>query len=129
VGFATNEFDCALGGYLTDSYTIFSASAYASLAFWRAVVSDTLPLFTNQVYDALGANKATTILAVLATLFCVAPVLFLRYGEVLREKSSFARFSREAERRMGSFGKENAQSVESGPLDGNGGFILHKRTI
>lgn len=105
VGFATNEFDCTLGGYLTDSYTVFSASTYASLAFLRAIVSGVLPLFTNQMYVTLGANKATTILAVLATLFCVAPVLFLKYGERLREKSAFARYSREAEKRMGSLGK------------------------
>lgn len=113
VGFATNEFDCTLGGYLTDSYTIYSASAYASLAFLRAVVSGVLPLFTNQMYGALGANKATTILAVSATLFCVAPVLFLRYGERLREKSEFARYNREAEKRMGSLGKGRGPSVVS----------------
>lgn len=72
------------------------------------MVNGALPLFANQMYDALGANKATTVLAVLATLFCVAPVLFLRFGDVLRERTSFARFSREAERRMGS-----DRSVES----------------
>ncbi|KAF8851906.1 MFS general substrate transporter [Acephala macrosclerotiorum] len=104
-GFATNEFDYTLGGYLTDSYTTFSASTYASLAFLRAVVSGVLPLFTNQMYGELRANKVTTILAVLATLFCMAPALFLEYGERLGEGGEFARYSREAEKRMGSFGK------------------------
>jgi hypothetical protein len=107
VGFATNEFDCTLAGYLTDSYTIFSASAFASLAFLRAIISGSLPLFTNQMYAGLGANKATTILAATATAFCAAPLLFLKYGEKLREKSAFARYSREAEAKMGSVAKED----------------------
>lgn len=111
VGFATNEFDCTLAGYMTDSYTIFSASAFASLAFVRAVVSGSLPLFANQMYEGLGANKATTILAALATACCGAPVLFLKYGERLRERSTFARYSREAEKRMGSLVKEGGDSV------------------
>ena len=78
VGFATNEFDTTLAGYLTDPYTIFSASAFSSLGFMRALLSGTVPLFTKQMYHGLGANKATTVLAAIATAFCVAPVLFLR---------------------------------------------------
>jgi hypothetical protein len=105
IGFATNEFDATLSGYLTDSYTIFSASAFSSLAFMRAMLSGSVPLFTNQMYNGLGANKATSILAVVATVFCVAPVLFLKYGQRLREKSAFARYSREAEKTMGSMSK------------------------
>ncbi|TVY82572.1 putative transporter, partial [Lachnellula suecica] len=101
VGFATNEFDATLTGYLTDSYTIFSASAFSSLGFTRAMMSGSVPLFTNQMYSGLGANKATSILASVATAFCAAPVLFLNYGERLRERSSFAKYSREAEKSMG----------------------------
>ncbi|CZT44964.1 related to multidrug resistant protein [Rhynchosporium secalis] len=100
VGFATNDFDCTLSGYLTDSYTSFSASAISSMAFLRAVLSGALPLFTRQIYEALGANKATTILAAVATAFCVTPFLFLKYGEKLRERSAFARYSREAEKKI-----------------------------
>lgn len=65
-------------------------------------MSGALPLFANQMYDGLGANKATTILASLATLFCVTPVLFLKYGQGIREKSSFVKECKEAERRMAS---------------------------
>lgn len=72
----------------------------------RAVVSGSLPLFTNQMYEGLGANKATTVLAAVATAFCAAPVLFLRYGQMLRERSKFSTYSREAEKRMRNFGKE-----------------------
>jgi hypothetical protein len=65
------------------------------------------------MYQGLGANKATTILAALVTAFCGAPVLFLYYDEMLRERSAFARYSREAEKKMGSFAKERGESGEN----------------
>jgi hypothetical protein len=61
------------------------------------------------MYGRVGANKATTILAALAAAFCGAPVLFLRYGERLRKRSAFSRYSREAEKKMGDPG--GTQSV------------------
>jgi hypothetical protein len=113
VSFATNEFECTLGSYLTDSYTIFSASAYASMAFLRAMISGSLPLFTNQMYARLEANNATTILVAIAAAFCVTPVLFLKCGERLREKSKFARYSRVAELKMGSVAKGQVERMGS----------------
>jgi hypothetical protein len=34
-----------------------------------------------------------SILAALATVFCIAPVVFLRYGREMRKSSKFARYS------------------------------------
>lgn len=73
VGFCTNESDTILAGYLTDSYTIYAASANAPLAFLRAVLSAVFPLFAEHMFTSLGANVASLILAALATLFCVRP--------------------------------------------------------
>jgi hypothetical protein len=98
---------------MIDSYTIFSASAFAFLEFVRAVVCGSLPLFANQMYGRVGANKAITVLAALAAAFCGAPVLFLRYGERWREKSAFARYSREAEKKIGGLAKERQDQVET----------------
>ncbi|KAL8721857.1 MAG: hypothetical protein Q9225_001534 [Loekoesia sp. 1 TL-2023] len=95
IGFSTNEFDTILTGYLTDSYTIYAASANAPLAFLRALLSAIFPLFARQMFESLGANIAGSILATLATLFCVIPLIFARYGERLRSKSKFARYSLE----------------------------------
>lgn len=61
-------------------------------------------------------NKATVILAAVATAFCVSPALFLKYGESLRERSAFARFSREAEKKM-SVSKGRQGSKDSGVSD------------
>lgn len=93
IGFAINEFDCVLVGYLTDSYTTFASSAFASLSMVRSVLSAAFPLFAHEMYTELGANYATTILAVVATITCLCPVILIRYGWRIRQASRFARYS------------------------------------
>ena len=93
VGFATNEFACTLSGYLADSYTIYSSSGFAALAFLRALLAGTFPLFAYPMYEVLDANKASTVLAAVATVFCVSPFLFIKYGMRIRQRSRFARYS------------------------------------
>ncbi|KAK2594942.1 hypothetical protein QQS21_007345 [Conoideocrella luteorostrata] len=92
VGFAINEFDCVLVGYLTDSYTTYASSAFASLSFLRSVLSAVFPLFAHSLYR-LDANVATSILAGIATIFCISPFVMIRYGEKIRGSSRFARLS------------------------------------
>ncbi|KFY48860.1 hypothetical protein V495_00970 [Pseudogymnoascus sp. VKM F-4514 (FW-929)] len=90
VGFATNEFACTLSGYLADSYTIYASSAFAALAFLRAVLAGIFPLFAPRMYSAMGQNQASTVLAAVATCFCGVAVLFMKYGKAVRQKSKFA---------------------------------------
>lgn len=96
VDYASNEFDCTLAGYIADSYTVFAASAFAALAFLRAVCCTMLPLFAYRMYTDITPNVASSILAALATVFCIGPLLFLRYGRKIREMNSFAKYSLEA---------------------------------
>ncbi|KAL8828542.1 MAG: hypothetical protein Q9191_002533 [Dirinaria sp. TL-2023a] len=93
IGFAINEFDCVLVGYLTNSYTTFASSAFAAFAMLRSALSATFPLFAHGMYEKLGANYATTVLAVLATMACVCPWVLIRYGRRIREASRFAEYS------------------------------------
>lgn len=93
IGFAINEFDCVLVGYLTDSYTTFASSAFASLSLVRSLLSSVFPLFARQMYTGLGPNYATTILAAIATLAVISPVILIRYGKRIRQASKFARYS------------------------------------
>ena len=65
----------------------------------------------TQMYEGLGANKVIRIIAALVTAFFGASVIFLKYGERLRERSAFERYGREAEERMGSFAKEGGESA------------------
>ena len=93
IGFAVNEFDCVLAAYMADSYTLYAASAFASLTILRSTFSATFPLFAHQMYVNLGSNNASSILAGIATVACVSPVLLLIYGRQIREMSKFARYS------------------------------------
>ncbi|KAK1138946.1 hypothetical protein N8T08_001645 [Aspergillus melleus] len=93
IGFALNEGVYTLTGYLADSYTIYAASGFAGLILVRASTCAVVLPFTHPMYVNLGYNVASSILAAIATLFCVAPVVFIRYGKRIREASKFARLS------------------------------------
>ena len=94
MGFAVNEFDAVLAGYMADSYTIYSASAFASLSILRSLASATFPLFGRSFYESrLRPNGATSVLAGVATVACLCPVLFVRYGRRIRQASKFAKYS------------------------------------
>ncbi|RAH54108.1 MFS multidrug transporter [Aspergillus piperis CBS 112811] len=97
IGYALNEFDTVLYGYLADSYLSYSASGTAAVQLVRAGMSGAFPLFTRQMFDGLGANVAASLLAALATVFCSVPLLFLLYGERIRAKSRFAKHSLEVQ--------------------------------
>ena len=60
------------------------------MAFLRAILSGTFPLFGRQVFHTLGANVAVFILAGVATLYCVVAILFGLYGKRIRERSQIA---------------------------------------
>jgi uncharacterized membrane protein YuzA (DUF378 family) len=101
IGFAANEFAYTLNGYLADSYTMYASSSLTTLAFLRAIVSGVMPLFAHPMFSGLDGNIAGSILAACATLFCVTPWVFFKYGRVLREKSVFARHSVEVNKQHG----------------------------
>lgn len=93
IGYALNEFEAVLAGYLADSYLSYAASGFAALSFLRSILSATFPLFAPRMFGALGANVAVSVLASLATVFCIVPSLFTRYGERIRARSKFAKYS------------------------------------
>jgi hypothetical protein len=93
IGYGINEFDAVLAGYLADSYLNFAASGFAALSLVRSLMSAAFPLFATTMFGGLGANVAASILAALATVFCIVPPLFTRYGKKIRARSKFARYS------------------------------------
>ena len=48
------------------------------------------PLFGNQMYERLGYQWATSLLAFLTVAMMPFPWLFFKYGKTLRKKSKFA---------------------------------------
>lgn len=86
IGFSANDFSYVLVGYMTDSYGFYAASAVSALSTARTFTAAVFPLFMTQMYEGLGNNVATSVLAAVATLFCFTWVVFLRYGRGLRER-------------------------------------------
>lgn len=75
VGFALNEFATVLAGYMADSYLGYAASGFAAISLARSILSAMFPLFADKMFSALGANVAVSVLASLATVFCVVPIV------------------------------------------------------
>ncbi|EJU04867.1 MFS multidrug transporter [Dacryopinax primogenitus] len=85
----------AIQTYLVDTYTLYAASAIAATALYRSLLGFAFPLFANQMYAAMGQGWANTMLAFITLIIGVpAPLVFLKYGHKLRERSSMARKSR-----------------------------------
>lgn len=95
IGYALNEFDTVLVGYVADSYLSYSASGFAAVALLRSILSATFPLFAPRMFEQLSANVAMSVIAALGTVFCVVPKLFNKYGERIRARSQFAKYSLE----------------------------------
>lgn len=94
-GYAVNELDTSVSGYLADSYLTYASSGYAALSLLRSLMSAVFPLFAVQMFKGLEANLAVSVLAVVATVFCAVPPLFTKYGSRIRARSKFAKYSLE----------------------------------
>jgi hypothetical protein len=80
----------AIMNYLIDAYTIFAASVLAANSVMRSCFGAAFPLFTRQMYSALGIHWASSIPAFLALACVPFPFLFYYYGEKVRLRSKYA---------------------------------------
>lgn len=76
--------------YLIDAYTIFAASVLAANSVLRSLFGAAFPLFTTQMYDALGIHWASSIPAFLALACVPFPFLFYKYGPAIRARCKYA---------------------------------------
>ena len=90
VGYATNDLAYILFGYLTDSYGQYATSACTALSLSRTIMAAIFSLFTYTIYSRLGGNLSTSIFAGIATVFCVTPLIFIKYGRQVRKMIRFA---------------------------------------
>lgn len=77
----------ALFNYLVDAYKTFSASALGATSISRSSFGVVLPFAAKPMYQALGVAWACSLLGFLSLLMCLIPIVFIRYGERLRETS------------------------------------------
>ncbi|KIX96208.1 uncharacterized protein Z520_07986 [Fonsecaea multimorphosa CBS 102226] len=76
--------------YLTDTYLMYTASAMAANTICRSACGAAAPLFTNQMFSALGVGGGGSLIAGVACLLAPIPFIFYKYGERIRRQSRFA---------------------------------------
>ena len=76
--------------YLTDTYLMFTASAMAANTVCRSACGAAAPLFTEQMFLALGVGGGGSLIGGVAVLLAPIPFVFYKYGKTIREKSRFA---------------------------------------
>lgn len=76
--------------FLVDSYPTYAASALAANSFTRSMFAASFPLFGNAMYNKLGYQWATFLLAMLTLVMAPFPYVFFRYGKEIRKRSRYA---------------------------------------
>lgn len=76
--------------FLVEAYAQYAASALAANGFARAFLAAAFPLIQIPMYDKLGYQWGTSVLAFLTVAMMPFPWLFFKYGKTLRLKSRFA---------------------------------------
>jgi DHA1 family multidrug resistance protein-like MFS transporter len=76
--------------FMLDAYgPLYGASASGAAMLSRYSLSAAFPLFSLQMYRALGVGWATSILAFCTLAMAPIPWLFWKYGDILRRKSKY----------------------------------------
>ncbi|EXK79082.1 hypothetical protein FOQG_16287 [Fusarium oxysporum f. sp. raphani 54005] len=76
--------------YITDAYADYAASVIAANIIARCISGAGAPLFTRQMFDALGVGNGGSLIAGVAAPLAVIPFLFYRYGHTIRSRSKYA---------------------------------------
>lgn len=69
---------------------MYAASAIAANTIARSACGAAAPLFTSQMFTALGVGGGGSLIAGVATLLAAIPFLFYKYGKHIRLRSKFA---------------------------------------
>ncbi|KAL4882842.1 major facilitator superfamily domain-containing protein [Aspergillus karnatakaensis] len=75
--------------YVVDAYSQYAGSAMGAVATGENVFSAFLPLATMSLYGSLGFQWASTLLAVVALVLSVVPMLMFVWGREVRARSPF----------------------------------------
>lgn len=76
----------AVNNYIIDSYQKYAASALAAKVFLRSGGGAAFPLFTTQMYNRLGLQWASWLLAFIGVGMVFIPYVFYVFGAKLRAK-------------------------------------------
>ncbi|KAK0439463.1 major facilitator superfamily domain-containing protein [Desarmillaria tabescens] len=85
MGFAISWIFLSFLNYIIDTYLMVAASALAANTVCRSLFGAAFPLFAT-----LGAHLASSLLGFIALAMVPLPLLFIKYGHILRMKSKYA---------------------------------------
>jgi MFS family permease len=83
----------ACNNYLVDMFCHNAASVLAGGTVVRSIMGVVLPLCTLDMYDALGINWASTLVAFLSLIFVPVPLILMKYGRRIRRMTQRGRDS------------------------------------
>lgn len=69
---------------------MYAASAIAANTIARSACGAAAPLFTNQMFTAMGIGGGGSLIGGVATVLGIIPFLFYKYGKQIRVRSKFA---------------------------------------
>lgn len=75
--------------YLADTYGPFAASAMAGNTFLRSLLACGLPLAARPLFINLGVGPASSLLGGISCVAIPIPLIFMKYGRQLRNRSKF----------------------------------------
>lgn len=91
---------------------MYAASAIAANTIARSACGAAAPLFTSQMFAALGVGGGGSLIAGVATLLAAIPFLFYKYGKQIRLRSKFAPTSKEEQATKEN--KDEERGLENG---------------
>jgi len=89
IGSGTTIVMNALTDYIVDAYSQYAGSAVAAVILGENVFSAFLPFATQDMYERLGFNWASTLLGFVALALSCVPVLLVVWGKDIRARSQF----------------------------------------
>ncbi|POY70052.1 hypothetical protein BMF94_6939 [Rhodotorula taiwanensis] len=81
----------AVFSYLADCYTIYASSALSGQSLCRNLFAFAMPLFTTQMYNAMGYQWASFLAGSVALVLAATPWVLFHFGPHIRARSRFAK--------------------------------------
>ncbi|KAK7691497.1 hypothetical protein QCA50_004896 [Cerrena zonata] len=90
-GYASLMVFFAFLSYNAHVYGVYSSSASAANTFVRSVIASAFPIFAGPLLDNLGTKWGVSIFGFLSICLWPIPLIYIKYGAQLRERSHFAK--------------------------------------
>ncbi|KAJ5172022.1 major facilitator superfamily domain-containing protein [Penicillium capsulatum] len=76
--------------FLVDTYGPYAASAVSANTILRSVLACAMPVAARPMFERLGIGPAASLLGGISCLLLPVPLLFMKFGAALRNRSRFA---------------------------------------